>query len=63
MSFVSFVLGWKKPRRMCIDCMGKVKIQIEAKIKEKPELKAEGEKEILYMNDWLMLSPSLRVRR
>lgn len=45
-SFVSFVLGWRKPRRLCIDCIGKVKIQINDKVREKPELKIQADKEL-----------------
>ncbi len=45
-SFVSFVLGWKRPKRVCQKCLsGNLKIQIHAKVRERPELKEQADKE------------------
>jgi hypothetical protein len=62
--FISFVLGWKGPRRTCQKCIaGTIRQQIHAKTRENPQLKEQADKEIRDITDWVNLNPVLRLKK
>eukprot|EP00026_Physarum_polycephalum_P000044 Phypoly_transcript_00044.p1 GENE.Phypoly_transcript_00044~~Phypoly_transcript_00044.p1 ORF type:complete len:2747 (+),score=514.33 Phypoly_transcript_00044:98-8242(+) len=62
-SFTSFALGLTRPRRVCEACVAKFKVKLNAKLMEKPEMKEQIDKELRDMDDWVSLTPTLRIKK
>jgi hypothetical protein len=40
------VLGWTHSHRLCVKCLPKMRMKIEAKVSYNPSLKVKGDKEL-----------------
>jgi len=51
------VLGWLSPKFVCKSCFPEIKLEIEAKVKENPQLKPQAEKELKLIDLALLPLP------